>query len=76
MEFGMRKIKCHVSHSLVVEDAIAEFNERSEEFGITKELDVISISVRDANRPVLIATPGGKTEYSKIIVSIFFWATE
>ncbi len=71
----MREIKCIEAHAAVAEDAIDEFNERREELGITKESDVISISVRPALKPMKVMMPGGEQD-STVIVSIFYWSTK
>jgi hypothetical protein len=70
----MRKIVCQDVPALYVQDELDHFSERLEELNITKESDIISISVRADPHPSKIATPDG-TKYSTIIVTIFYWST-
>jgi hypothetical protein len=70
----MRKIACFDLHGVDVQDVLEEFNERCEEFNITKETDIISLSVREAAHPHKIAQPGGLTKDSTVVVSIFYWS--
>jgi len=70
----MRKINCFDLHGVDVEDVLGEFNERREEFGIYKDEDILSISVRPATHPHKIAQPSGTLKDSTVIVSIFYWS--
>ena len=55
----MKKLSCFDLHGISVDEVVAEFNERHDEFGITKETDIVSISVRPATQPSKIAQPDG-----------------
>jgi len=70
----MRKVECKDIHGVTVEEVLAEFNERRAEFNIG-EKDLISMSVRDAGKPMSIHTEGGSKK-STVVVTIFYWATE
>ena len=70
----MRKLKCKEVHGISVDDVLAEFNERRREFGV-KDADLISVSVRAADKPANIHTPGGARQ-SSVIVTIFYWSDE
>jgi hypothetical protein len=69
----MRKLSCFDLHGVTVDEVVAEFHERHGEFGITKETDIISISVRTATQPSKIAQPDGSLKESKVVVTIFYW---
>jgi hypothetical protein len=68
----VRKIKCKEVHGISVEEVLDEFNERRQEFGV-KDADVISVSVRAADKPTNIHTTGGPKQ-STVIVTIFYWS--
>jgi hypothetical protein len=72
----MRKLGCFDLHGVTVDEVVAEFNERHNEFGITEETDIISISVRPATEPHKIAQPDGSLKESKVVVTIFYWQND
>ena len=71
--FAMRKIQSLDIPGVTVDDVLNEFNERHNEFGITKKSDVISINIRPATKPSKIAQPDGGTKDSQVIVTFFYW---
>lgn len=72
----MRKIGFFDIHGVTLEEIVDEFNERRNEFGITEEVDIISMSIRPAADPHKIAQPDGSLKESKVVVTIFYWQND
>lgn len=72
----MRKLKAFCVPAVFVEDVINEFNERAADFGITKESDVVSVSVRPIERDVKVVRSGNETTKATIEVTIVCWSDE
>jgi hypothetical protein len=72
----MRKIGYFDLHGVTVEEIVDEFNERRNEFGITEETDIISMSVRPAIEPNKLPQPDRSFKESKVVVTIFYWQND
>jgi hypothetical protein len=70
----MRQLMCQQFLGLTVQEALHEFNERTEEFGLAED-DIVTVSALPPTRGIKIATPTG-TEDPKVEVIIVYWANE
>lgn len=70
----MRKLKCYQISGLTVQEVLDEFNERSEEFGVSED-DILSVSAMPPTWGTKLATPKGITD-PKVEVVIVYWANE
>ena len=68
----MRKLQCVQIPGTSAQDILDEFNERSAEFGITNEADIISVSVLPATTSVPLHTSKG-SELPTVEVVIVYW---
>jgi hypothetical protein len=71
----MRVVKHFDIPGTSVQDVLAEFNERrTGEFKIT-DGDLISISVRDADKPAHAHAPDADEQFA-VVVTFFYWGIE
>ena len=69
----MRNLRCVQIPGVSAQDVLDEFNERSEEFGITDEAAIVSVSVLPATTTVTLHTPTGSV-LPRVEVVIVYWA--
>jgi hypothetical protein len=69
----VRKLRCQQWGSRSVQQALDEFDERREEFGI-EDSDIISVSALPPTENIPIAIPGGGTEMPKVEVVVVYWS--
>ncbi len=71
----MKTLQCFHTHAEYVEDVIAEFNDRWEEFGLTSENDLVSVSVLPVVTPIKVHHPKKGAVDSVFEVVFVFWST-
>ena len=69
----MRKLKCFQVGCQYVQEALDEFNERRQEFGVP-DSDILSISAMPATLMIPQAQPGGGTKLPRVEVVIVYWS--
>lgn len=69
---AMRKLKCFQISGLNVQEVLDEFNERSQEFGVS-ESDILTVSALPPTKGTKLATPTGTAD-PKVEVVIVYWA--
>lgn len=68
----MRKLRCHETVGLNVNEILNEFNERASEFGITEE-SVVSVSVTTPRHAIKIMD-GREVKEARVQVTIIYWS--
>ena len=69
----MRKLRCFQISGVSVQELLDEFNERSEEFGVTDEADIVTVSAMPTTHGIPTVTKDGSVA-PKIEVVIVYWS--
>jgi hypothetical protein len=74
----MRKLHTFESHANTVKEAVDEFNDRAEEFGVSAETDVVSATAYpySGNIGIHDSKAADGTRKATLVVAIVFWADE
>ena len=72
----MRKLRCYQVGGMSVQEVLDDFNERAEEFGLSEESDVVSVSALPSSSSTIpIATPKGSVN-PRLEVVIVYWSDQ
>lgn len=69
----MRVLKCREAHGISVDELLGEFNERREEFGITDESQIVSVTTRTPKISLPVSL-GRETVESQVVLTVVFWS--
>lgn len=72
----MRKLRCKEVQGTSVGELLDEFNERAEEFGITSEDEIVSVSVMPPAYPGVKVHDGTTVRDPRVMVVIVYWSNE
>jgi hypothetical protein len=74
----MRKLHTFEAHANTVTEVVEEFNGRADEFGVSDESDVVSVTAYPYSGNIGIHDPKaeGGSRKATLIVAIVFWAEE
>lgn len=72
----MRKLTCVDTAGTHSTQIMADFNERREEFGITSEDQIVSVSFFPLAKPIPIHNPGGKDAEATLGAVFVYWENE